>query len=363
MAQYSKIIRGTFTSTGVAKFLSLPMIPDTIEVWNKTKWATTTNHIGTQAIGFAEDAAGTAYVTESNGTAWLGKIITTGGFTFINAGTYQYGPTATITGIVAATGIVTTNAAHGFVVGDAVLLYGTTGMLQIAGLVTSVTAVGSPTTFTIGNIPTAGFAAAATAGFAKKVLYPDLYVPFVNTITAITTGATTTIATSVNHSFVVGQEVFFVIPNTGFVNTTPVWGTTQLDSQVVVQATGIPQQAYITSITNANTFVVNVNSTGFGAFTFPTSAQAALGITFAQVAAIGDSNNGFVQAPPLPLQPTGQTYTNTVYPKALTIPGAYLPNTRQGVIVGIGDGTEIIHANNDVIAWRAIYPDLVYLNA
>jgi len=363
MAEYSKIIRGTFTSTGVAKFLSLPMVPDTIEIWNKTKWATTTNHVGVSAIGFAEDAAGTAYVTESNGTAWLGKTITTGGFTFLSAGTYQYGPTATITGIVAATGVVTTSAAHGFVVGDAVLLYGTTGMLQIAGTVTTVTAVGSATTFTIGNIPTAGFAAAATAGFAKKLLFADLYVPFVNTITAITTGVTTTIATSVNHSFVVGQEVFFVIPNAGVVNTTPVWGTTQLDSQVVVQATGVPQQAYITSITNANTFVVNVNSTGFGAFTYPTSAQAALGITFPQVMAIGDSNNGFVQAPPLPLQPTGQTYTNTVYPKALTIPGAYLPNTRQGVIVGTGDGTEIIHATSDVIAWRAIYPDLVYLNA
>jgi len=362
MAQYSKVIRGTFTSTGAAKFLSLPMVPDTIEIWNKTKWATTTNHVGTQAIGFAEDAAGTAYITESNGTAWLGKTITSGGFTFLSAGTYQYGPTLTITGIVAATGVVTTSAAHGFAVGDAVLLYGTTGMLQIAGTTTTVTAVGSTTTFTIGNIPTAGFAAAATAGFVKKVLFADLYVPYGNIITAITTGTTTTIATSLNHSFTVGQEVFFTIPNAGVTNTTPVWGTTQLDSLGVVNSTGIPQQAYITSITDAHTFVVNVNSTGFGAFTYPTSAQAALGITFPQVVAIGDSNFGFVQAPPLLPQPTGQTFTNTVYPKAITVPGAYLPNTKQGVIVGTGDGTEIIHATSDIISWRAIFPDAVMLN-
>ena len=359
MAQYSKIIRGTFTSTGAAKFLSLPMVPDTIEIWNKTKYATTTNHTGVAAIGFAEDAAGTAYLTESNGTAWLGKILTSGGFTFISAGTYQYGPTFTISGIVAATGVATTTAPHGLAVGDAVLLYGTTGMLQIAGTATTVTAVGSTTTFTIGNIPTAGFAANATAGFVKKILYPDLYVPFNNPITAITTGTTTTIATALNHSFVVGQEVFFTIPQTQFAG---VWGTTQLDSASVAASTGIPQQAYITSITDAHTFVVNVNSTGYTAFAYPTSAQAALGITFPQVMAIGDSNTGFVMAPPFFPQPTGQTFTNTVYPKALTIPGAYLANTRQGVIVGTGDGTEIIHATSDVIAWRAIFPDAVQLN-
>jgi hypothetical protein len=362
MAEYSKIIRGTFTSTGAAKFLSLPMVPDTIEIWNETKYATTSNHIAISAIGFAESAAGTAYATASNGTANVGVVLTSGGFSFVSAGTYQYGPTLTISGIVAATGVVTTTTPHGLSVGDAVLLYGTTGMLQIAGTTTTVTAVGSTTTFTIGNIPTSGFAANASAGFAKKLLYPDLYVPFVNTITAITTGTTTTISTSLNHSFVVGQEVFFTIPSTSYVNTTPVWGTTQLDSATYVRNNGVPQQAYITSITNANTFVVNVNSTGYGAFTYPTSAQAALGVTFPQVAAIGDSNFGFVLPPPLYPQPTGNTYTNTVYPKAITIPGAFLPNTRQGVIVGTGDGTTVLHVTSDVIAWRAIFPDAVELN-
>lgn len=361
MTEYNKICEGYFTSTGVAKFISLPMVPDQIEMWNKTKWATATDNLVRYATGFAEDAAGTAYAITADGAAATDKnvTLTSGGFSFISAGTYQYGPTLTISGIVAATGVVTTTGNHNLAVGDAVLLYGTTGMLQIAGTVTTVTAIGSPTTFTIGNIPTAGFAANATAGFAKKVLYPDLYVPFGNIITAITTGATTTIKTSINHSFVVGQEVSFVIPNTGFVNTNPVWGTTQLDSQSYLSLTGIPQQAYITSITNANTFVVNVNSTGYGAFTYPTSAQAALGITFPQVLAIGDQNSGSTLVPPLPPQPSPVTYTNTVYPQALTIPGAYLANTRQGVIIGIGNGTQLMHQTGDVVRWRAIYPDQI----
>ncbi len=363
MGQYSKSLRGTFTSTGAAKFLSLPMVPDTIEIWNKTQWNSSTDDTVFNAIGFAEDAAGTAQCYIKTGAEAVGAIqITTGGFSFISAGTYQYGSTFTISGIVAATGVVTTTAPHGYSVGDTVLIYGTTGMLQIAGTTTTITAVPSTTTFTIGNIPTSGFAANATAGFVKQVLYPDLYVPFNTLITAITTGTTTTIATSVNHSFVVGQEVFFTIPGTGFVNTNPVWGTTQLDSLGVVNATGVPQQAYVISITNANTFVVNVNSTGFGAFTYPTSAQAALGITFPQVMAIGDSNSGFVMAPPFFPQPTGNTYTNTLYPKALTIPGAYLPNTRQGVLIGLGTANAVMQATSDVIAWEAKFPDAVQLN-
>ncbi len=364
MTEYSKILRGTFTSNGNAKFLSLPMVPDTIEIWNKTEWNSAVDDTVFQAIGFAEDAAGTADCLIKTAAEAVGAIqITSGGFSFISAGTYQYGPTFTISGIVAATGIATTTAPHGFAVGDAVLLYGTLGMLQIAGTMTTVTAVTSPTTFTIGNIPTAGFAAAATAGFVKKVLYPDLYVPFGTNITAVSTGATTTITTSVNHSFVIGQEVFFVIPSTSFVNTTPVWGTTQLDSQFVVQSTGIPQQAYVTAIPAANQITVNVNSTGFGTFTYPTSAQAALGITFPQVLAIGDQNSGGTLVPPLPPQPSGTPIAGTLYPNAITIPGAYLPNTRQGVIVGLGTVDAVMHTTSDVIAWRAIFPDAVQLNA
>lgn len=277
-------------------------------------------------------------------------VLTSGGFTFFSAGTYQYGPIFTITGIVAATGVVTTSAAHGYAVGDVVLLYGTTGMLQIAGTSTTITAVPSSTTFTIGNIPTSGFAAAATAGFVKKVIFADLYVPFSDIITGITLGATTVITLSVNHRFVVGQEVQIVIPTTPYVNTTSVWGTYQLDSDYVMKTTLIPQQAYVTAI-SANSITVNINSTGFGAFTYPTSAQAATGVNFPQVLAIGDQNFGGTLIPPLP-----------IVPPAITIPGAWFANTRQGVIVGIGDGTNLMHQTGDIIRVRASFPDGLYLN-
>lgn len=352
MAEYSKIINGTFTSTGVAKAINLPVSVGMIEIWNLTEWGTNTNHLVKSAIGFSSQAAGTAYTTISNGTANNDVTITSGGFTFFDASTYQYGPTLTITSIVAATGVVTTSTPHNLVVGDAVQLYGTTGELQIAGTATSVTAVGSTTTFTIGNIPTSGFAADASAGFAKKILYPDLYIPFNTPITGV--GATVTgvpanntvINTSVNHSFVVGQEVFFVVP----LVTSTVWGATWLDTARYNTSNVVPQQAYVTqtAATNsnlaANQFAVNINGTGQAAFAYPTSAQAALGITFPQVMAIGDQNSGATQIPPVA--------------PPITIPGAFYANTRRGVIIGTGDGTTIMHATNDVIRYRFTFPDL-----
>ncbi len=347
MTEYNKIAEGYFTSTGVAKFISLPFLPDTFEIWNLTEWGTNTNHLVKSAIGFQNSAAGTAYTTISNGTANNNVTITSGGFTFIQAGTYQYGPTialATTFVTQANPAVVTTASAHGLATGDAVLLYGTTSMLQISGQVYTVTVL-STTTFSI-PVNSSGFASAATAGFMKKVLYPDLYVPYGVNITAVSTGTTTTITTAVNHGFVVGQEVFFVLPQV----SSTAWGMNQLDTFAFNTANVVPQQAYVTSVPAANQIVVNVNSTGFTAFAFPTSAQAALGITFPQVLGIGDQNSGATNAvTPLPF-----------VPPAITIPGAFYANTRQGVLIGVGDGTTIVQATSDVIRWRAIYPDVIF---
>jgi hypothetical protein len=352
MAEYSKIAEGTFTvATPVAShFVNLPFVPNTFEIWNLTEWGDGdgTNALVQYAIGFAEQAAGSAWTVQNVATlATLQNIaLTSGGFTFIQAGTYQYGPIFTISGITkASAAVVTTTTPHGYAIGDAVLIYGTTGMLQIAGTVYTVQTVPSTTTFTI-DVNSTGFAAVATAGFVKKVLYADLYIPEGSAITAVSTGLTTTVTTALNHKFVIGQEVFFVIP--------PQWGMTQLDT-IVAGQTGLIgaqyQQAYVISIPNPNQIVVNVNSTGYTAFSYPTSATAALGVTPAQVLAIGDQNTGY-------LAPGG------IPPTPLTIPGAFVANTRQGVLIGGGApvataSTAVLGTAGDKIRWRAVYPDLI----
>jgi len=345
MAEYSKIMEGYFTiPTSLTYFLNLPALPDTIEMWNKTQWGNVQSGgiaYPQYAIGFSEDAAGTYYLerTNINASASLFAFTgTTGGFSFVSAGTYSYGPTLTITAATAANPVVvTTSGNHNLVTGDSVLIYGTTGMLQISGIVYTITRL-SATTFSI-NVNGSGFAAPATAGFAKKLLYPDLYIPEGTAITGITTGVTTTIQTALVHSFVPGNEIFFVIPVE--------WGMRQLDSAVVAAATGIPQQAYVIS-TTAQSITVNVNSTGYTAFAYPTNATALTAhLTPAQALSAGDQNTGFSGFPPLT--------------PPITIPGAYTPNTRQGVVFGpsvlaASDGTS---GAGGVVRWRAIYPDLL----
>lgn len=340
MAEYNKIAEGQFTSTGVAQFVELPFLPNSFEMWNTTALATPAQDNIIYAQARNGDAAGAADVLLFNATPVLtSQAITLGGFTFISAGEYQFGPTLTVSGVTqAAAAVVTTTTNHNLATGDAVVLYGTTGMLQVAGEVYTITRTGA-TTFTI-PVNSAGFAAAATAGFCKQLRFPDLYTPFRSAITAITVGATTTITTAVDHAFVVGQQVFIQIP----VVSATAWGTTQLDTEVFNAANVIPQQAYVTAIT-ANTIVVNVNSTGFTAFAYPTSAQAALGMSFPAVYAIGDQNFGLIG--PAPFTPP------------ITIPGAFAANTRQGVTVGLGNGTQIMHTTSDVVRWSAVFPDLI----
>lgn len=342
MTEYNKIAEGQFTSTGVAEFIELPFLPNSFEMWNITAYGTPTQNEIVQAYGWRSAAAGTASVQYFNATPVLTTTnLATGGLSFIQAGTYQYGPTIALAATFvtqAAAALVTTATAHGLATGDAVLIYGTTGMLQIAGEVYSVTVV-SPTTFTI-PVNSSGFASAATAGFMKKVLYPDLYIPYRCVITGITTGATTVLTLGLNHNFVVGQEVFIQIPRV----SATAWGTFQLDTETYNASNVVPQQAYVTAVT-ANTITINVNSTGFGAFAYPTSAQAALGMTFPAVYAIGDQNYG----------PTGPG----PFPAPITVPGAFAVNTRQGVLIGLGNGTQIMHATSDVVRWRATYPDLI----
>src|SRR5271157_3926407 len=130
MTEYSKVLEGYFTSAGVAKTLSLPCVPDSIEMWNLTKWGTNTNHLVKSAIGFANQTAGTANTTISTGTADNNVIITAGGFTFFSAGTPTFGAVQAMatTFVTQAASANVTVTGHGYATGDTVWIYGTTAM-------------------------------------------------------------------------------------------------------------------------------------------------------------------------------------------------------------------------------------------
>jgi hypothetical protein len=117
------------------------------------------------------------------------------------------------------------------------------------------------------------------------------YTPLISDITAISNGQTTTVTTSDESSFVVGQEVQFFIPFQ--------WGIQQLNLQT----------GYVTAIGSSTQFTVNIDSTFYDAFITPSPSTYVV-IDPAQVAGIGDANTGY-------LAPGG------IPPIPMTIPGAF----------------------------------------
>ena len=356
MAEYSRMAKGFYTSTGGAQVIQLPFQPDAVQLWNYTvaNSAATSQNVAS-AYWDVNMGQGFAIIQGYNTTpALIYDTVTTNGISTFSGGlSQQFGPVYQHTGSTdfsissAATALVITTSAHGLTSGDVVIFEGlfqtaTTGMPQINGIPFTVT-VTSTTQFTIpwnttGSNYTAFNTATSTGnvGSWKKVLFPYLYFPGETVISNITTGTTTTVTTASAHNLVVGQEVAFRIPNA--------WGTTQLNSLPNVLTPGSPIYGYVISVTDYHTFVVNINSTGYTAFTNNITVANTPGLTFAQVVAVGDVNTGGVTIsansalyPPPNYTPIGTTNVNTINGPAIR--GSYVNNTAQGFIVGIGAGT------------------------
>lgn len=106
--------------------------------------------------------------------------------------------------------------------------------------------------------------------YANVPINAGYYQPSQFFISGITLGATTTVTTTVNHNYVVGQLVRLLIPF-GF-------GSTQLNEQ----------EAYVIAIPNSNQVTLNLSSIGVNPFisaTFNTQPQ---------IVAVGGINTGAI---------------------------------------------------------------------
>ena len=391
MTEYSRKAKGNFTSTGGAQIVTLPFQPDFVEFINYTSNATPTNHGVPKAWWDANMGQGVAAVDIFNATPVLttGRVQSNGISTFAAGLSLQFGATYQHTGSTdfdiskASPAVVTTITAHGLTSGDVVVFQNlsqtsTTGMQQIAGIAFTVT-VTSTTAFTIpwdtsGTAYTAFNTSTSTGnvGSFKKVLYPYLYAPGVSIISGITNGSTTTINTTSSHNFVVGQEVAIRIPSVS-PSTAQQWGPTQLNSLPNTTIPGSPIYGYVVSVTDYNTVVVNINSTGYTTFSSNIPFSSYSGLSFPQIVAVGDVNTGGVQIsagsalyPPPYIVPIGTTRVNTINGSA--IQGAFFNNTSQGFIIGAGNvkvgaaavdtDSVLVGIEGDIIYWRAYLHDI-----
>lgn len=358
MAEYSRLAKGHFTTNGGLNVVNLPFQPDYVEFINYTALTTPTSTWVAQGFWDVQMGQGAAALLKFNATPVLtSATTTTGGISTFGAGLlFQFGAQQQIIGATAANPIVFNVTAHGYVVGDIVMFEGlyqssTTGMSQLSGMQFVISAVGDADHFSI-VWPGAGSNYTALSGspsgaYVKKVLYPFLYAPGVSFIEAITTGSTTTVVTTAPHNFVVGQEVGFHIPTS--------WGTVQLNENSNLIIPGSPSYAYVISVTNSTTFVVNINSTGYTAFnTNQTIAAVKAGLSFPQVVAVGDVNTGGVA-----ISSGSVLYPSPVVNAVSTIngpaiSGSFVNNTRQGFTIG----ATAAPITSQVIYYRAFLHDL-----
>lgn len=333
--EYNRFHQGTVTSLGGATPVILPFLPNWITILNSTR---TSAASGVNQASWQETMGqGAAFVN----TVGVPSVITTGGFSTFYAGlSLQYGPVVNISTITAANpAVVTTATAHGLVTGNVVIFQSliqsaTTGMQQLASIPFVVTVTGT-TTFTIPYNTSLGAFTAYNSGTAtaqatvKQVLYPTLYFPSMKFISAITLGATTTVTTTTPHNYVVGQQVAFRIPS--------LWGTTQLNSLPNTVIPGSPLYGFVIAVPSTTSVVVNINSTGYTAFTTPAVSQLT-GLSFPQIVAVGDNNTGSLLFGFSSLTINGPT-----------ISGAFQNNTSQGFIIG----PSIAGTAADTIYWQA----------
>lgn len=102
-------------------------------------------------------------------------------------------------------------------------------------------------------------------------IQPQNYQPSVFDISAITLGQTTTVTTSVDHNYVVGQLVKLLIPFT--------FGSVQLNGK----------SGFVLSIPSATQLEIGIDSSiGVNAYI----ASPTYGPTPAQIIAVGDTNTG-----------------------------------------------------------------------
>ena len=380
MAEYSRVAKGHFTSTGNAQVVNLPFQPDAVEIFNYTLYNTNaTSQNVLEAYWDVSMGQGQALIKGYNATPVLiGDVVATNGISTFAAGQLlqygainQHGSAIGDFSITAASpAVVSTTNAHGLATGNVIVfsnLFQTssTGMQQMAGVPLTVTVTNS-TTFSVNwNASGSNYTAFNTAtstnnvGSYKQVLYPYLYAPEQAVITAINT-STNVITTAAAHNFQVGQEVAFRIPSS--------WGTTQLNSLPDVQIPGSPIYWYVIAVTQ-NTFTVSQSLSGFTAFNPNQSFASFPGLRMPQVVPVGDVNTGGVQISsgsalyPSPLLYNGSGTSQVSSINGPAIIGSFVNNTSQGFIVGNGAGrvlttASLVGANTNVVYWRAYLSDL-----
>lgn len=269
------VTQGSFTSAGVGVQIPLPQSADYFVTKNLTQLATTQ----TTGRGFmfewykdltAADNAIEWLKTNSSNATNITQV-TSGGFTYVTEGPVVEAQAANaITGITAASPAVVTQT-NTYNNGDIIRLYGTTGMLQIGGMEFEISSA-SGSAYTLLGLPAAGFAAAGTAGFTRRVSKKSAVVPQFLYVTAVSkaTQAVVTFSRDPSQFYAAGMKMNFTVPSS--------FGMVELDQK---EATVVSVNATAYQVT------IDLDTSAFTTFAFPASSGSPTAALFATASPAG----------------------------------------------------------------------------
>lgn len=289
------IIQDSFVSTGQATYLPIRSDIDWMSVYNYSE-ANATSGVATGVHGVEyfwqrglavndgfvklRNAGGTADFTTTSAS------LVVGGFTLIDSSLQLPGPILAYTaGTNATPPVITVASTASLNTGDIVRLTTSATAPNASGLDYSIEVLNG-TTFSLRNMIAPG--AVFGAGTYRLMAFNPIFYPRNRVISNMTAATQSVISTTVDHGFQVGDQVRLNVPS-GFGSYSNLNGL-----QVVVVA--------VTAATGgtANTFTVNVDTTGFGVFAWP--AVALVPFTPPQVEVIGYYTDAtIVTVPPFPI--------------------------------------------------------------
>lgn len=273
---FTLLQQGNFTSAGVGVRIALPGSADYFVTNNLTQAITQANPgVGVKFEWYNGLTAADAAIEwkKTNSTDALNMVgITSGGFTYVTTyPTVEAQAANAITAITAASPAVFSQT-NTYSEGDIIRIYGTTGMLQYAGIDIQISSV-SGSGYTAIGLRAAGLTA-GSAGFTRRISRFSAVLPESLYITEITKASSAVVRTSIDPTlvYVVGMKVHFSVPAS--------FGMTQMNG-----LTGT-----ITALSSANyTMTVNIDSTAFTTFAFPLTTASPTAQLFATVAPAGAS--------------------------------------------------------------------------
>lgn len=269
------------------QIIQIPSGADWLKVSNYTQWGTVGANGGAYLNGTANAnvgieffwqrgmAPGTGIVSykASASAVMSGDTLLTGGFTLYDPSGQTNGALPLVGAAVATT--ASTNATRPVVtsatlpaVGQVVRM-SNTAQSDVNGVDMVVGASGGGT-FTLlfaGNALATAPGAIGGAGFYRPVNVDPLFYPRNRFVTNITRAVNAQVSTSVAHSLTPGQEIRFSIPAaSGMIQLNP-------DKLNNYYPSASSVAVIVQTVVDAYNFTINIDTTGYTAFTWPTIAQ------------------------------------------------------------------------------------------